>query len=169
MTNNNKKTVVYMETQRNINYESGHILSETTTQTSREPQEPPFVKMYIGSVCMLRGVPKGAQDTLLAILRKLDYEGYITLSTRYRQKCCEELGIKEQTFKNNLAKLCKKGIIRNVGRNEYLADPNLFARGHWKDIVKQKAAFTMTVSFKDGQEPEIKTQADYNQEQDIAM
>lgn len=164
-----KQNVVYIESSREINHETGEIKRESISQAVRVGKEPPYIKMYIGSICMLRGVPKGAQDTLLAVLRKLDYEGYITLSKRYRLQCCEELGIKEQSFRNNLSNLCKKGILKNVGRNDYMADPNLFARGEWKDIVEQRANFTMTVNFENGKEPVIETEKVQYTQQNLAL
>jgi len=44
------------------------------------------------------------------MLKKLDYEGYITLSTRFRKLMCEELGIKDQTLRNRIGLLLKTKI-----------------------------------------------------------
>lgn len=153
--------VVYQETTFNTDVNTGEILStqQTRIESERIPQEPPFIKVYLEDVCALNKVPKSQQDVLYFLLKKLDYEGYITLSTRYRATICEELQIQNQTLANKIQGLTKAGLIHCVGRNEYEVNPYFFGRGIWADIYnnRQKGDFSMIIKYKNNGKREITT------------
>ncbi|MCZ5120673.1 hypothetical protein O6A27_28255 [Escherichia coli] len=122
------------------------------------PQEPAYVKIYIDNLCAVTKAPDSLKDVLFLILRKLDYDGYIALSTRYRKEICKLLGIKDGTLRNRLYSLSKMGIIASCGGNEYQANPNLFARGEWKKIIEQRREFEMRIKYSPNGETIITTE-----------
>lgn len=144
MTN---KRLLNQTTTTHTDFKTGEIRSESKTNVVRLPQEPPYVKMYIDDLCDLMHIPAAQKQTLELLIRKLDYEGFITLSPRYRKQLCERLKIKDQTFRNRLAALCKTGVMRRHSTNEYEVNPRYFARGEWRHICERREAFKMTVKY----------------------
>lgn len=141
------KRVLNSVTERNIDMQTGEVVSLHRTEQSRIPSEPPYIKMYIDDLCDLMHIPAAQKQTLELLLKKLDYEGFITLSPRYRKQICETLKIKDQTFRNRLTALCKSGVIRRHSTNEYEVNPQYFARGAWKDVYERRQSFQMTVKY----------------------
>ena len=151
------KNTYYQRVTETIDRETGEVQKETEETDVRYSPEPPYVKMYIADLCAVVNAPNSLKDVLLMILRKLDYDGYIALSTRYRRQICAELNIKDGTLRNRLAALVKLGFVYSEGGNEYLANPNLFARGKWKDIVEQRSDFEMRIRYTSNGEKSIST------------
>jgi len=143
----NVRKITFQETTRAIDKETGEITQESTTSVVRLPAEPPYVKLYLDDLCALVNVQDGQKRLLLALLRRLDYDGYIALTPRFRKELCEKLDIKDQTLRNQLTGLVKSDLLRKAGTNEYIANPNFFARGEWKNIVEQRAAFQMRITY----------------------
>ena len=139
--------LAYQKTKSEINNETGEVNKETETNVIRLPQEPPFVKMYINDLCSIKGVSNADQDLLRHLLARLDYEGYITLNTRIRDRLCELLDIKPKTLRNRLTVLVKSELIAPVCRNEYRVNPDYFAKGDWKSICEQKQSYKMLVTY----------------------
>lgn len=147
------KTAIYEHKRETLNVSTGEVISQSKTTLARYSSEPPYVKMYIDDICSIVKIPDSLKNVLFLMLRKLDYDGYITLSTRYRKLMCEELNIKDGTLRNRLALLVKKEFVLSEGGNEYLANPRFFARGEWRAIVEQRAAFELKIKYsEDGRE-----------------
>jgi len=149
---NNKSFDVYQETVHIADSETGEISSTQSTIKRKIEAEPPFVKLYIDDVCALSRVPKSQKDVLYYLIKKLDYDGYITISTRYRTLMAKELGVKPQSIANKIQELAKSGLISVEGKNEYKANPYFFGRGAWVDILneRQSGSFSVTIKYKDG-------------------
>jgi hypothetical protein len=130
-----------------IDHQTGEIKQISHLKVLKFDPEPPFVKMYIDDLCALKSVPGSLKDVLTLMLRRLDYEGYVTLSQRIRNSICTELSILQTTLSNRLSKLIKTDLIRRTGNNEFKVNPHYFARGSWRDIVEQRKAFTMTTTY----------------------
>lgn len=141
------KRVVNLKTERTVDFTTGEVRAETTSNVVTLRTEPPYIKMYIDDLCDLINVPAAQRDLLGLLLQKLDYDGYITLSPRYRQNICEKLKIKDQTFRNRLNLLCKSQILRRVSTNEYEANPRYFARGEWRQIAERRESFEMKIRY----------------------
>ncbi|MCV5784107.1 replication/maintenance protein RepL [Escherichia coli] len=153
-----KKKVLRQNITEVIDRETGNVTQEITDITVQFPQEPAYVKIYIDNLCAVTKAPDSLKDVLFLILRKLDYDGYIALSTRYRKEICKLLGIKDGTLRNRLYSLSKMGIIASCGGNEYQANPNLFARGEWKKIIEQRREFEMRIKYSPNGETIITTE-----------
>lgn len=141
------KTAYYEHKREILDLNTGEVISESKKILSRYSVEPPYIKMYIDDICSLISVPKSLKNVLFLMLHKLDYDGYITLSTRYRKLMREQLDIKDGTLRNRLAFLVKKEFVFSEGGNEYSVNPKFFARGEWKAIIEQRAAFELKIQY----------------------
>jgi len=138
-----QNTVIHSDRQ------TGEVISETKENVSYIPKEPAYVKLYLDDIARLYGLPKAGGDLLHALLKKMDYEGIITLVTGSKKRIAEELNIKIQTLDNNLQSLLKADILRRVSRGEFMFNPEIVAKGDWKNIYKQRNKYlqlTMTYS-----------------------
>ena len=156
----NIATNVYQEIKTTADINTGEVVTVETNKIVKIPSEPPYVKMYLDDVCLLANIPSGAKDVLLFLVRKIDFDGYITISSRFRINICEALNIKNQTLSNKIQSLCKSGLIKTIGKNEYRANPQFFAKGSWQDIYKRRAKedFVLTIKYKNNGQKEINTQ-----------
>lgn len=146
MTSKYKK-IQYTKVTETVNKETGEVSTRKETNVVRIPAEPPYVKMYLEDLSHITGIGSSLAKTLHMLLRKLDYEGCITLSGRFRKACCAELNIKDTTFRNRLVLLCRHKMLIHHDTNEYLVNPDYFARGEWRTIIKQRENFKMTVTY----------------------
>ena len=142
------KNVVQINNSTSVDHATGEVRSESREQIVRLPQEPPYVKMYLDDLGSILGVPAGPRDLLYHLVRKLDYDGFISLTPGARERICEAASIKRQTLANYLNTLCKYEILRHRGRGEYEMNPQYFARGDWKDICQRRADFIMQVKYR---------------------
>ena len=142
------KNVVQISSSTSVDHGTGEVRSESREQVLRLPQEPPYVKMYLDDLGAVLGVPAGPRDLLYHLVRKLDYDGFISLTPGARERICDAADIKRQTLANYLNTLCKSGILKHRGRGEYEMNPQYFARGDWKDICQRRADFVMQVKYR---------------------
>lgn len=169
MSRRYQEKVVSETTERNVDMETGEVKSETSTKVTRLPSEPPYVKLYLEDLGRLLDLPGGPQDLLFMLIRKIDYEGMITLSAGSRRRIADRLGISDQTFRNRLRALTRSGVLLRREHNEYEANPLYFARGDWRDIYERRKAITMTVTYgPKGREIETTSQA-VQEELDLAV
>jgi hypothetical protein len=155
--------VIRLERTTEIDYTTGEITRESTTSSENYGKEPPYIKLYIDDLTTVLKIPNAQRNVLDLMLRKLDYEGYMALSTRYKKEMAKILNISDQSLRNSLSKLTKTGIIKSSSYGEYLVNPNLFARGEWKTIVEQRKQFTMTITYSNEGKRSVKTCADEEQ------
>lgn len=141
------KKLVFESRTNVVNIDTGEILESSSTNVFRLPSEPPYVKMYLDDLCVVVNAPESLKTLLLHLLRRLDYDGFITLSPRSRKDIGKSLGIADQTFRNRLNDLCKKDLIRRVSTNEYQVNPNYFAKGEWKSVCAQRKTFQMRITY----------------------
>ena len=130
--------IVQMNTIQKVDKATGEVLEETAEVVARLPREPAFIKLYLEDINLLMDVPTGPGNLLHILVQKVDYEGYISLTTGGRDRICDQVGIKRQTLANYLQTLVRKKILKNVGRGDYELNPHLFAKGEWKDISKRR-------------------------------
>lgn len=155
------KKVTHQETNRVVD-EDGVVKSSETVTQSVISAEPPYIKLYITDLCEINHVPKSESNVLMHLVKKLDYDGFITISKRYRNMICEDLNIKPQTLSNKIHSLCKSGLITSVGSNEYETNPYFFGRGAWVDILnrRQKGSFSLKITYTSDGEKEYNTESE---------
>lgn len=141
------RKVLSGQTISTVDYSTGEVMTEVTSNIVRFPAEPPYVKMYIQDLCAIVGVGDSDQALLRHLLARLDYEGFVALTSRSRESIAYSLGIGTKTLRNRLNRLVNSSLIKPVARNEYKVNPNYFARGDWKRICEQREAYKLTVSY----------------------
>ena len=150
-----KSRVTYSETQTHVDYNTGEIKETEQTNVIRLPREPAYVKMYIEDLSKILDLSHCSRTLVYALLRQMNYEGIITLNASARQRIADYLKITEQTVRNKLTELCKKGVLKRLNRGEYEMNPHLFAKGDWVDIHKRREKFQLTIEY-DGDKRTIK-------------
>ena len=155
-----EKRTIYEREETVTDNSTGEALSTKKTSVCRIPQEPPYMKVYLNDLCRLTNVPKANEDVLKLLLRKLDYDGYITISTRYREEIQKKLNITAGTLRNRIQLLKQQGLIRVVSNNEYEANPHFFGRGNWADIYNRRieGKFKLTITYDTKGNKKIKTE-----------
>lgn len=138
---------------------TGEVLQDNKVVQFRLPSEPPYIKLYIEDLGRLIDLKSHHKELLLELIRKMDYENIISLTPAARSRIAQRLQIKDQTFRNYLNDLVKSDVLRRLAHNEFLANPDLFARGDWQAIYERRQAFAMTVTYHLNGERTIKTTA----------
>lgn len=146
-----KKLVQETHTQT-VDHSTGEITQETNQKVVQLPSEPPFIKIYVEDIESLYKLPDGTHRVLLELLKKLDYEGKISLNKTNKLAICEKIGWKTvASLDNYLSKhLVKKDIFRKEGTGVYIPNPHLFGRGKWPKIQKEREAWLKVTYKKDG-------------------
>lgn len=130
---------------------NGEVMSETRSQVLQLPQEPEFVKLYVNDLASVLELDKGSGNVLYALLRLLTFEGYICINKFAKDRISKQLNLKDQSIRLYISNLCKKGILKRVGRAVYEINPDYFAKGDWKNIYRMRKRFKMEITYEDGQ------------------
>jgi hypothetical protein len=133
---NNTKRISQEITDHAINYETGEVTEEKKHQIYYVEREPDYVKLYISDILRLTNIPKGSNDIMLAVLKRMTYNNDIALFAPVKREIASELGLKEITISKAIELFAKKSIILRKDRGLYIINPYLFGRGKWEDIKK---------------------------------
>jgi hypothetical protein len=155
---NNKKITHQTETTR-VNHETGEVVSTETSNTINIRSEPPYIKLYLDDIEKLYSLPNNSSTVILELLKKLDYEGIISLNSTSKRKICEVVDYKIQTLNNYLGDLVKKDLFRREGRGCFRPNPHLFGKGDWSKISKERTGW-LKVSYKDDGSKEVTSSMD---------
>lgn len=128
------KKIVYRETTNTINLYTGELMQQTEFSKAVIEREPAFIKMYVADLIRLKDLPKSTNDVLMSLLRSMSYKNIIPAYAPIKKLICSELGIKMVTLNTAIDKLYKAGILVRIERGIYMADPNLFGKGDWKNV-----------------------------------
>lgn len=129
--------------------ESGKTLATKTTNVVRLPSEPPFIKMYIDDLSHFIGLKDRHRDIVFELIKKLDFDGMVTLTPRTRSIIAEKLGITDQSFRNYLSEVVKTGLFKRISHNEFEVNPHYFARGDWQSVYSRRKEFVMEIRYTD--------------------
>jgi hypothetical protein len=136
----NKKTVIKETT--NVDQSTGEILDRNFVATKWNA-EPDFVKLYIADLSLLFELSKTADKALFALIRKMNYDNEIVLTSYMKNEMAEMLKMKKNTLEHCIGELCLSGIFLKKGNNMYFVNPKLFGKGAWSEISKIR----MTVEY----------------------
>jgi len=131
-----KKTITYESTEV-IQDADGNVEYGKATQDVRVPVEPPYIKQYIEDITYLSHVPTAA-PVLDQLVRWMNYDNEIPISASVKRRIAEALGIKQRQIEYLIKDLVDANILARVDRGLYKANPYLFARGTWTDILKMR-------------------------------
>jgi len=142
-----------------VTNQDGELLSvENERQVVQHRREPQYIKLYLNDISRIMGMSQTLQGVMMLLLEKLDYEGFIDINTAYRRSMAEKLNVKRQTIDNALGSLKKKGLILSEETNRFRANPYLFAKGEWKDIVEQRDAFELKIRYNSDGSRQLETE-----------
>jgi hypothetical protein len=112
---------------------SGEILKEHHSTVTYDA-EPAYIKLYIENLAKLHNL--SSSKILFIMVRKMNYDSEVVLTPSIRKEIIEELNIKMPTLKAQIHQLIEEGVMMRKDNNRFLMNPNIFARGTWKDIKK---------------------------------
>ncbi len=147
MRQERKRKVRHVREHTEIDQNTGEIKKYESTTVSVADTEPPYVKLYIEDISKLYDLPASGKDLIYALIRIMDYRGYISLNKAYKDIICKEIGIQDKTFRNTISKLIKKEVLKLIGKGLYEMNPNLFAKGTWQEIQKRRNNFRLIIDY----------------------
>jgi len=124
-----------------ITTETGEIISNRTVYVAKD--EPPYVKLYIDCVLLIKGLSKGYRNMLLELLRYMTFANdtvqggqVIALNAYLKRQIANNLGVTIKRIEQGLTEFTKKGILTRVAVGTYQVNANIFGKGDWADIKK---------------------------------
>jgi len=150
--------ITFQHEQHVTNHETGEVISSTSEKIIQMPAEPEYIKLYLEDINKIYELPNNS--ILYEIMKKMDYDGIISLNKYNKDKICEILNLKPQTLNNYLQDLKKKDILQPIGRGSFMPNPNLFGKGTWKEIYNRRKKYTeikLQISYKADGTKEIQT------------
>lgn len=130
-----KKKVSKLSIIETVDGETGEIvLNETVRESFLIEREPDFVKLYLEDISRLKDVPQGMNKVLFELMKAINYNGIIMAYKPVKELMANNMGISVNYLNKCIDEFYKKGILIRYARGVYIADPNLFAKGSWKDI-----------------------------------
>ena len=138
---------IYQEEIIVTDVESGLTRATQETNIVRMPSEPAFIKMYIDDLSYFIGLKERHRDLVLELIKKLDFEGMVTLTPRTRGLIANNLKISDQSFRNYLSEVVKTGLFKRISHNEFEVNPYYFARGDWQSVYHRRKDFVMEIRY----------------------
>lgn len=142
-----------------LEYKEGELIESEVVY--KQGIEPPFVKLYLDCISVLRNYPKSINPILFELLKYMSYasiedesdEGgqVIYTNAHLKRKIAEHCGVSLKRVDQALGNLVSSGCIRRVAKATYQVNPSYFGKGYWKDIKAIRAK----INFNTG---EIETQ-----------
>lgn len=131
--------------------QTGKTTEEEQEVTWKFSKEDDYIKLYITDLVVLNDLPKGMAEFALTVIKRMSYDGTIALNASVKKIMLKELPSINSlaAFDNKLSKLAKSEILSRIDTGLYRINPFLFARGEWKDIIKQRETW-IKIIYKDG-------------------
>ena len=130
-----KKKITQTKIVERVDTKTGMIeLKEIQSQSFLIDKEPDYVKLYLADITRLKDIPSGMNKVLFELMKSINYNGIIMAYKPVKDLMCLNMGISVNYLNKCIDEFYKKGILIRYARGVYIADPNLFAKGSWKDI-----------------------------------
>jgi len=136
--------------------ENGSLKKEINHNVAVLPTEPPYVKMYLNDLGNILGLKNRTKQVLSLLVKKLDYEGMITLVASSKDRIAAQINTTRQVVDNSIRDLTKKQILKRISNGEFEMNPNYFARGDWKTISRRREDFKVEITYSIDGERRIK-------------
>jgi hypothetical protein len=161
---------------------TGNLLSTKTTMYIKGKPESDFVKMYLDDLSLLKGLTPTESNVLYELLKRMDYDNMISLSTGSKKEICHALKMYNKAGRGKgfavlvddktneptpsinslngiLNKLSEKEIFHRKDKGLFQVNPYLFGKGRWADIEEIRVTYSYTPEGKK-QESAIKRASD---------
>lgn len=130
-----KKKLTQTEISQTVDIKTGEIiLDKVKTKSFLIDKEPNYVKLYLDDIARLKDVPTGMSKVLFQIMKSVSYNGIIMAYKPVKLLMCKDMGISMSYLNKCINTFHRQGILIRYARGVYIGDPNLFAKGSWKDI-----------------------------------
>ena len=130
-----KRKVTRTEVTETVDKTTGEIeVNKVQSQSFLIDREPDYVKLYLEDITRLKDIPAGMNKVLFELMKGINYNGIIMAYKPVKDLMCMNMGISINYLNKCIDEFYKKGILIRYARGVYIADPNLFAKGSWKDI-----------------------------------
>ena len=153
MSKNNHKKVYYEHAEQTIiaDQTTGEVISQNKKQitSSKLPDEPPFVKLYLDCLCKFKDMQISFNPILIEFLKNASYADIdsdnggqvIYMNKMLKANIAKKCNVSLKRVEQAITEFVKKGIMRRIGVGTYQFNPNLFGFGRWSDIYNIRAVF----------------------------
>ena len=141
-------------TERQVDRLTGELIYDKTNiiDITRLPEEPAYIKFYIEDLSLLNKLTAGETRILLYIAANANYQGEVLLPLVIKKRIATNAELSVQAVNNAITKFCNKNILKRLDTGLYELNPELFARGKWREIrERRKAFYTKIIYTPDGQ------------------
>jgi len=139
--------ITYRSETNIIDNTTGEIITTKSERITRIEKEPDYIKMYVSDIAGLHGFSKATSGVLFELLAIVDYKGVSNVTISNKKNMCQRIGIKNQTFTNQLQILIKKNIISRIEKGEYEINPNYFTKGSWSETKKRITSIEVNIKY----------------------
>ncbi len=136
-----------------IDNHTGEILSDISNiiDLSKIPDEPAYIKFYIEDLSLINKLTAGETRILLYIAASANYNGEVLIPLVIKKRIASSADLSIQAISNAITKFCNKRILKRLDSSLYLLNPDLFAKGKWREIRERRKAFqSVTTYYADG-------------------
>jgi hypothetical protein len=140
--------------ERIIDQLTGELLSDKTNvvNINKMPDEPAYIKFYIDDLSLLNKLTAGETRILLYVTSTANYQGEVLLPLAIKKRIAFNADLSIQAVSNAITKFCVKNILKRLDTGLYELNPELFARGKWREIRERRKAFYTKITYTpDGQ------------------
>ena len=123
--------------------ETGEVIEHTEDRYKSVFKEPDYIKVYIEAMTQFITAREQGMETdlLLEMAKRMPYANssdanQVAMVGTIKQSIAKQLNTTVGTLDVILNRLCKKDLIRRVGRGIYELNPIIFAKGPWSSIRK---------------------------------
>ena len=137
-----------------INELTGELLYDRTNviDINKMPDEPAYIKFYIDDLSLLNKLTAGETRILLYVAATANYQGEVLLPIAIKKRLAINAELSVQAVNNAITKFCSKEILKRLDTGLYELNPDLFARGKWREIRERRKGFYTKITYTpDGQ------------------
>ena len=122
-----------------VNNGTGEVEKYTKQTTSRIPQEPPFIKVYLDYIMFLNDLSRKHSAVLMCLILHMSYADAeagqtIFVNAAMKKRIADKLDTTIGCLNNSLTALVRCGVLFRIARGTYQVNPFIFGRGDWRDI-----------------------------------
>lgn len=147
--NGNKKIITNFQLKETINYETGEITEEEIQKTLGVKKEPDFVKIYLNTLCVFKGLSQSVTPVLFEFCKYMTWaeNGQILRVDKFiKEEVSNATNLKIDRINKILKSIVDSGIFIKIEgyRGIYKVNPYFIAKGDWNNIKSLRGEFEFT-------------------------